>query len=336
MIRVVDALNTSLHRIMEANDRVVLLGEDILDPYGGAFKVVRGLSTKYPGRIITTPISEASIIGMGIGLALDGYRPVVEIMFGDFITLGADQLINHAAKMTWMYGDSMPLPLIVRTPMGGRRGYGPTHSQCLERLFLGIPGLDVVALSTLYDPGVLLEQAVLHTDKPVLFVENKTAYASPILTDEELASDGWQKTLGSGSYPAVSLTHGSTPSDVTLLTYGGMAPFVLKAARRLRDEEGLHCGIVVMHQLSPLNLQEAKRDLEVSRRLVVVEEGWTSWGWAAEVLSQLTCLRLDAPPQRVGAKPCHIPASKEMEDEVLPSVEDVFRAAIATVDSTYR
>ena len=141
MTTVLDALNAALHRACAADERVIILGEDVLDPYGGAFKVTRGLSTTYPERVLTTPISEAGIVGVAAGMALRGLRPVVEIMFGDFITLAADQLINHAAKFRWMYNDQVRVPMVIRTPMGGRRGYGPTHSQTLEKLFLGVPGL---------------------------------------------------------------------------------------------------------------------------------------------------------------------------------------------------
>ena len=132
---------------MTADERVILMGEDILDPYGGAFKVTRGLSSAFPDRVLAAPISEAGMVGAAAGMALRGLRPGVEIMFGDFLTLAADQLINHIAKFRWMYNDQVRVPLVVRTPMGGRRGYGPTHSQTLEKLFLGIPGLTVLAPS---------------------------------------------------------------------------------------------------------------------------------------------------------------------------------------------
>ncbi|MEW6094710.1 MAG: alpha-ketoacid dehydrogenase subunit beta, partial [Chloroflexota bacterium] len=141
---VLDSLNSALHHATDTDPRVYILGEDILDPYGGAFKVTRGLSTKFPDRVLTTPISEAGIVGVSSGMALRGLRPVAEIMFGDFVTLAADQLVNHASKFRWMYNDNVRVPMVVRAPMGGRRGYGPTHSQSLEKLFLGVPGLKVV------------------------------------------------------------------------------------------------------------------------------------------------------------------------------------------------
>ena len=169
-----------LHAILEHDSRAVVLGEDILDPYGGAFKVTQGLSTRFPDRVFTTPISEAAIVGVSVGLALRGRHPIAEIMFGDFVTLAADQLINHAAKYAAMYNGQVRVPLVVRTPMGGGRGYGPTHSQSLERLFLGIPHLTVLAPSHVHDAGALLQAAVRAGD-PVLFVENKLLYPQPLL-----------------------------------------------------------------------------------------------------------------------------------------------------------
>ena len=162
---------------MELDNRVFMIGEDILDPYGGAFKVTRGLSTKFPERVLTTPISEAAIIGISTGMALRGLRPVAEIMFGDFVTLISDQLVNHATKFHWMYNDAVRVPIVIRTPMGGRRGYGPTHSQSLEKMFLGVPGLKVVAANDLGDPADILKAAIFDDD-PVLFIEHKLLYTS--------------------------------------------------------------------------------------------------------------------------------------------------------------
>ena len=142
---VLDSLNQALHGLMDGDVRVVVLGEDILDPYGGAFKVTRGLSSRFPERVFTTPISEAAIVGLASGLSLRGLRPIAEIMFGDFLLLAGDQLVNHAAKFRWMYNDGVRVPMVIRTPMGGRRGYGPTHSQSIEKHFMGVPGLWVVA-----------------------------------------------------------------------------------------------------------------------------------------------------------------------------------------------
>ena len=153
-----------------------MLGEDILDPYGGAFKVTQGLSTRFPDRVFTTPISEAAIVGMSVGLALRGLHPIAEIMFGDFVALAADQIVNHAAKYPAMYNGQVQVPLVMRTPMGGGRGYGPTHSQSLERLFFGIPHLKLVAPSHAHDPGALLEAAVAAGTRSSL---SKTSCSTP-------------------------------------------------------------------------------------------------------------------------------------------------------------
>ena len=150
------ALNDALHEVFEARDDVYLLGEDVLDPYGGAFKVTQGLSDRFPDRVLTTPISEASLFGVAAGMALRGYRPILEIMFGDFVALGLDQIVNGIAKFREMFDDQVTVPLVVRTPMGGRRGYGPTHSQSLEKLLLGVPNICVVAASECHDLGGLL------------------------------------------------------------------------------------------------------------------------------------------------------------------------------------
>src|SRR3990167_10407578 len=169
-MRYIESINSSLHKLLSENPCVYLIGEDLLDPYGGAFKASKGLSTAYPNQVISTPISEAGIVGFAIGLALCQFNPIVEIMFCDFITLCADQIINGAAKFNWMYAGQIDVPMVIRTPMGGRRGYGPTHSQTLESLFLNVPGISIVAPSTLHNPGLLLEAIVTSTKHPVLFI----------------------------------------------------------------------------------------------------------------------------------------------------------------------
>ena len=209
---VLAALNAGLHQAFAADERVLLLGEDVLDPYGGAFKVTKGLSSAYPERVLTTPISEAGIVGVASGMALRGLRPVVEIMFGDFLTLAADQIINHASKFRWMYNDQVRVPLVVRTPMGGRRGYGPTHSQTLEKLFLGVPGLRVVAPAAFGDPGELLRRIILESEDPLLFIENKLLYSLPLF-DESDSEDltiriGWGTTEASSAAQHLAPNHG--------------------------------------------------------------------------------------------------------------------------------
>ncbi len=162
-------------RFMKDNPEAWFIGEDIADPYGGAFKISQGMTSQFPERSLTTPISEAGIVGLGAGLALMGNRPLVEVMFGDFMTLAADQVVNNASKFFNMYNQKMSCPVIVRTPMGGRRGYGPTHSQSLERMFVGIDNCLALSLNSLTDPAVQL--AALGSQRaPTLIFENKVDY----------------------------------------------------------------------------------------------------------------------------------------------------------------
>ena len=155
-MKFVSSINTALETILTNHADVILYGEDLLDPYGGAFKATKGLSTKFPTRVLTTPISEAAIIGIAGGMAIGGLRPIVEIMFGDFIMLGADQLLNHLLKYEWMYNNKVKVPVTIRTSMGGRRGYGPTHSQSLEPVLASMPGIKIVSPTYYHNPGKLL------------------------------------------------------------------------------------------------------------------------------------------------------------------------------------
>lgn len=248
---VLERLNTALHAALEHDPCVYVLGEDILDPYGGAFKVTRGLSTNYPDRVLTTPISEAAIVGVSSGLALRGMRPVAEVMFGDFVTLTADQLINHAAKFRWMYNDNVRVPLVLRAPMGGRRGYGPTHSQSLEKLFLGIPGLKVVAPNTLGDPGELLLAAIADDD-PVLFIEHKILYTRNLLQPGIGELLDWEVSRWGAPYPVFTLRIPNIESsNITIATYGYNFDLVLAAARELMYEYEIFPEIILFSQLSP-------------------------------------------------------------------------------------
>jgi pyruvate/2-oxoglutarate/acetoin dehydrogenase E1 component len=332
---VLDAINSGLRRALESDPAVVLLGEDLIDPYGGAFKVTRGLSSNFPGRVLSTPISEAGIVGVASGMAMRGLRPVVEIMFGDFVTLIADQLVNHAAKFAWMYNGKVQVPLVVRTPMGGRRGYGPTHSQTLEKLFLGVPGLRVLAPCSLGDPGELLLEAVSDPG-PVLYVENKLLYSKLLKTTASLGDFRLQvlensehAPLEEPRAPAYSLTiQGAPEPALTLATYGYMAELAIEAAHRLAFEQELFCQLIVLTQLSPFKLDAIWSSTRRTGRLLTIEEGSRSLGWGAEVLAQAAemlgpqlrsagrCAALDLP----------VPASRTLEEKVLPGVEAIVQS----------
>ena len=220
---------------MDVNPNVYMLGEDILDPYGGAFKVTRGLSTRFPDRVWTTPISEAAIAGIAAGMALRGLRPVVEIMFGDFLSLVYDQIFNHAAKFRWMYNGKVRVPIVIRTPMGGRRGYGPTHSQCTEKLFLGVPGLRIIACNAFSDPNATLSTAILDSEDPVLFVEHKLLYGCKMRDTPHIEDLEMEQTAG--AWPTQTLRfRGVANPEITFVSYGYMAELVYEAMMALALE----------------------------------------------------------------------------------------------------
>lgn len=327
---VVQHLNAALHELMAAHDDVLLIGEDLLDPYGGAFKVSRGLSTRFPERVLATPISEAGIIGLGSGLSLRGRRPVVEIMFGDFLALGADQILNHLAKFRWMYNDQVETPLVIRTPVGGRRGYGPTHSQSTEKMFLGIPGLVVVALSLRHDPGALLRHAVRHDPRPVLFLEQKILYAKRLAAQPPA---GLEFTLHDSERDALYPTGvwrpaGGALADVTVVTYGAMTDIAEAAIAVAFTEDEVLAEYVVVAQLAPLRLEPILDSVRRTGRLVVVEEGTEPWGFGAEVVARVVEALDDRPPRsaRVGAYPLPIPNARPAEERVLPDAVRVVQA----------
>jgi len=333
MLAVLESLNTALHRAFAADEHVILLGEDVLDPYGGAFKVTRGLSTAFPDRVRTTPISEAAIVGLGTGMALRGLRPVVEIMFGDFLALAADQLVNHAAKFRWMYNDQVRVPLVIRTPMGGRRGYGPTHSQTLEKLFMGIPGLQVLAPTALGDPGELLYNAILESQDPVLFIENKLLYLLPVIEPASLADFTFSIKTTDLQPPAptyIITIKGAPAPTLTLTAYGYMAELARQALLRLAFEHEVFAELVVPTRLAPIEAEAIITCVKKTGCLLTVEEGARTLGWGSEVLA-LCSQAMGAglrQSMRLAAQDLPIPASGPLEAAVLPDVEAIIQAAL--------
>lgn len=325
MITVLEVLNKALVAAME-DERVFVIGEDILDPYGGAFKVTRGCSTAHPERTISTPISEAAIAGIANGLALAGKLPVVEVMFGDFLTLMADQLINHASKFRWMYNDTVRVPITVRAPMGGRRGYGPTHSQSIEKHFLGVPGLNVYAPNSVTDAGKLLRHAIFDDPDPSLFIEHKLLYTTPVSVPGEgnmldldvsrVDDKGFVNGIGfKGMKPAC-----------TVMTYGYNFELAREVMVELAYEKEIFIDILLFDQLSPAASMNTVAE-RVCERVITFEEGVTANGWGAEMISALGEKRKGLLTQRLGSYPVPIANSKTLEDQILPSKADL-RAAI--------
>ena len=321
------SLNNALDELLSGHEDIIVLGEDLHDPYGGAFKVTAGLSTRYPGRVISTPISEAGVVGAGIGLALAGFHPVVEIMFADFVSLAMDQIYNHAVKFPGMFPDAR-VPLVIRTPAGGRRGYGPTHSQSPENLLTGVPGLTIVFPSHRHDPGLLLRRAVLAWNSPTVFLEHKLLYARTVDAAgyRELAADS--SDPGAAWFPV--LTRGAGQPDVTLVAYGDSVQLAESVAVQLAEEE-VACEIVAPSLLAPLPRATLVKHLLSSPRIVVVEEAPAEFGFAAELGSALLEGGYRGHYRRVAPPPVPIPAARSLETTVLPSEQNVLDCVIGTI-----
>lgn len=304
-MRVVDSINQALHELLEQDRGLHVLGEDILDPYGGAFKVTKGLSERFPERVLTTPISEACIVGLATGMAMRGKPTIVEVMFGDFLCLAMDQLLNHASKLAWVYDDQISVPLIVRTPMGGRRGYGATHSQSLEKHFCGVPGLSVFAVHPYGDPGDVLRDAY-HSGQPSLVIENKTMYGLGVCSSEDLPR--------------------SASPDVAIVTYGGCVEPAVKASKKLALEEEIDVEVLPLSQLSPFPdsiLEELGRRCS---RVLAVEEGTIGWGFGSECARALigTGVAFD----HLAAPRHPIPNSRAWELAILPNADTIAEAVV--------
>jgi pyruvate/2-oxoglutarate/acetoin dehydrogenase E1 component len=330
--RCASVLNEALIEVFEANDDVYLLGEDILDPYGGAFKITKGLSTRWPDRVLTTPVSEASLFGIAAGLALRGYRPILEVMFGDFITLGLDQVVNGIAKFRAMFDEQVRVPLVVRTPMGGGRGYGPTHSQSLEKLLLGVPGITVVAANESQDLKALVREAVAD-DEPVFLIEHKAMYGRV----NRRPVDGFVGELAcretDSRYPSLTFSgNGFSGAAATIVTYGGMLPAALDASVNLILEEEVFTEVVALGRLLPLDLDPVLESLARTGTLVTVEEGTLTGGFGAEVAARVQSEawdRLRAPVRRVATVDGILPAARTLEQAVIPDAGDIVEAVLA-------
>ncbi len=314
------AINAALRDLLEKDESVVVLGEDLHEPYGGAFKVTAGLSSDFAGRVISTPISEAGITGSGIGLALAGKRPIVEIMFADFLSLCMDQIYNHAVKFPGMFPD-VDVPLVVRTPCGGRRGYGPTHSQSPENLFVSVPGLTVIYGSHRHNVGQLLADTVRRWPNPTIFLEHKLLYGEAQDPADYRIIAPNAADLGAELFP--TLRRGSDSPDVTLLSFGGMLPVVERAAKRLTDEEELEIEIVTPSMLAPLPRHTLLSALLQRPHIVVVEESHHEFGVSAEILASLAEAGYRGKVTRIGTPPAPIASARSLEKDQLPDEQTI-------------
>ena len=315
-VRFGQAIGRALADAMVADERVILMGEDIAAA-GGPFGVTRGLYDQFGDqRVLDFPISEAALVGTALGAALTGYKPVAEIMFMDFCTLAMDALVNQSAKTHFMFGGQNSAPLVVRTPHGGGLNAGAQHSQCLEAWFAHIPGLIVACPSNSEDAYGLLRAAIANPN-PVVFVENKSLYAKKYAFSEAPEPIA----LGQARIARVG-------TDVTIVTYGAAVHWAEEAALELVGD-GIECEIIDLRTLQPWDEATVLASLGKTHRLVIVHEAVEAFGIGAEIAARMADIgfdELDAPIRRIGAPYTPVPYSPALESEYAPSA-----AKLATV-----
>jgi pyruvate/2-oxoglutarate/acetoin dehydrogenase E1 component len=309
-----EELYRALRAEMESDPGLILLGEDIRE-YGGAFAVTRDLHKLFPERVLNTPISENSYVGVAIGAAIGGHRVVVEIMFMDFIALAMDQIVNSAAKIHYMYAGQLSVPLVIRAPYGGYRGYGPSHSQTLAAWFMHVPGLKVVVPSEPAHAASLLRNAI-HDGNPVIFLEHKLLYS-------ERLKGGKREEI-----PLGKARLARKGSDVTVVTYGLGVRIAQRAAEVLHGE-GVDVEVLDLVTLKPYDAEAVFASVRKTGKAVFLEEGVVTAGVGAEICAAVAenCLfDLDGGLARVGAKDLPVPCAPTAEQMVLPNMADVVAA----------
>lgn len=318
-IRMVAALNQAYKYTLEHG--AFHIGEDIEDPYGGAFKVTKGLSTLFPEMVKNTPISEAGLIGVAIGMSLMGTPSFAEIMFGDFLTHAMDQLISNASKFRHMYALQTSVPVRIRTPMGGKRGYGPTHSQSLEKFFVGIDNITVLALTSLCDPAEDIK-SLSNLECPAIICENKVDYGKYLWQDNiDIAIEREDKPFGA----LKAFVKHSAPT-VTIVSYGETARMIADNMQQIFVEVDVIPELICLTLLHPLDVNLIKNSLKSTKKLITVEDGSISFGIGAEIISKLVEENIALEQvKRIGADPVPIPSVADLENQVLPTLEKIIK-----------
>jgi pyruvate dehydrogenase E1 component beta subunit len=316
------ALTDTLREELKRDENVLLMGEEIGN-FEGSYKVTAGLLKEFgPKRVMDTPIAEEGFVGVAAGAAMGGLRPVVEIMTINFIILALDQIVNHAAKIHYMFGGQTPVPMVIRTPGGGGQQLAATHSQNLEVWFAHVPGLKVVAPSSPYDAKGLLRTSIRDND-PVLFLENLALYNVKGEVPD-FSAPGGDYTIPIGKAQVKK-----EGTDVTVISYSRMAAIAVDVAKRLEEQEGISCEVVDLRSLRPLDRETFVNSVKKTNRAVIFEEDWRSYGVGAEVAATIqedAFDYLDAPVLRVGSLEVPLPYSKPLEMAALPSAEHLIRA----------
>lgn len=311
-----EAISQALWEEMERDPKVFIMGQEV-GVWGGTYAVTKGFYDHFgPERVRDTPIAESAIVGAAIGSALTGVRPVAEIMTINFAFVAMDHIVNEAAKLHYMFGGQMVLPMVIRTVGGGGRQLGATHSQTPDAIFAHFPGLKVIAPGTPADAKGLLKAAIRSQD-PVFFIEHATLYQ----TRGEVPEGDYVIPIGKSTVQRPG-------KDVTLVTYSKMLEISTKAAEQL-SKEGIEVEIVDLRTLRPLDMEPVLESVKKTNRAVIVEEGWKSFGVGAEIQSRIyeeAFDYIDAPVKRVAQKEVPLPYNRALEQMALPKMEDVIAA----------
>src|SRR3954466_7655456 len=330
------ALHDTLAEEMRRDGNVVLMGEEI-GTFEGSYKITAGLLKEFGAeRVMDTPIAEEGFVGAAIGAAMLGMRPVVEIMTVNFSLLALDQVVNHAAKIHYMFGGQAKVPMVLRTPEGGGQQLAATHSQNFSSWYAYVPGLKVVAPATPADARGLLRSSI-RDDDPVIFLENLALYNTkgdvPDI-GEESSSNGHHDELVVPIGKAAIMKEGT---DLTLVAYSRMSVVALEVARRLEQEQGISCEVIDVRSLRPLDRPTLIESVQKTSRCVVVEEDWYSYGVGAELVASIqegAFDYLDAPIKRVAQAEVPLPYAKVMEQAALPKAQNLVDAIKATLDAS--
>lgn len=317
-----EAISQALWEELERDARVFIMGEEV-GVWGGTYAVTRGFYDHFgEKRIRDTPIAEAAIVGSAVGAAMVGLRPVAELMTINFAFVAMDHIVNQAAKMRYMFGGQMAVPLVIRAVGGGGRQLGATHSQTPDAVFAHFPGLKVVSPGTPEDAKGLLKAAI-RSDDPILFIEHATLYQ----VRGEVPEGDYTTPIGKSKVQREG-------RDVTVVTYSKMLDVSTKAAEHLSKEDGIEIEIVDLRTLRPLDMEPVIASFKKTNRAVIVEEGWRSYGVGAEVAARLyedAFDYIDAPIKRVAQKEVPLPYNRTLEQMALPQVEDVITAVKGVV-----
>ncbi len=301
----------------------IFIGEDIADPYGGAFKVTKGFQDLRPDQVFSTSISEAGLVGLAIGFAVSGFSAYAEIMFGDFIVNAMDQILNNASKFHHMYGKQTDCPVTIRTPMGARRGYGPTHSQSIEKLLLGLDNLLVAAPTSLCDPTPLIAGLEAQTC-PKVVIENKTDYGNPLYQPPE---DLLLEKIG-GDLGTLALSPVGGKPTLAIVTYGFLARLVADDFERIFRATDRVPILIAPQLLSPLPVAHIERLIKRVDHVIVAEEGSEGFGWSDGVVSQLLQRNRACRYATLGADPVPIPSDRQLESLSLVSTDKIIATAL--------